>query len=67
MLESLNARGVAVLRGAKIEAVREGEGTALVDLTMGGEARTLEAEAVLVATAAARSWRACTRRPPGWS
>lgn len=50
VLESLNARGVAVLRGAKIEAVREGEGTALVDLTMGGEARTLEAEAVLVAT-----------------
>ena len=30
--------------------MREGEGTALVDLTMGGEARTLEAEAVLVAT-----------------
>ncbi len=50
VLESLRARGVTVLRGAEIHAVRGGGDTALIDLTAGGEARTLEAEAVLVAT-----------------
>ena len=50
VLESLRARGVTVLRGAEIHAVRGGGDTALIDLTAGGEGRTLEAEAVLVAT-----------------
>ncbi len=50
VLQSLEARGVKVLLSAKVQAVRDAEGFALVEVETGGKREILEAEAVLAAT-----------------
>jgi len=50
VLESLEARGVHVLRSTKVTAVSDGEAQAVVSISDADGERTLEADAVLVAT-----------------
>ncbi len=50
VLDSLEARGMELVRNASTQCVREGSAAAAVDVVVGGTERTFEAEAVLVAT-----------------